>query len=161
MKKNDMLDFMEGIDNKYLEEVGAVRMRNTEGSNGTGKLTGRRGIIMELNKISIGVAILALVAGIGIGALLFTNPIKGDEAAEEIVEKYTPDGEIILPKGTPMTDQNAIIVPEEEWEETGLLSEQAQKEAAEYGLGEEIIRIQKWNIETDDGYETYYSEIRG
>ena len=88
---------------------------------------------------------------------MFTKPIKGDEAAVELVEKYTPEGEIILPKGTTMTGENAIIVPKEKWEETGL-TDPAKYEAIPGGM-KEIVKIKKWNVETDYGYETYYSVI--
>ena len=157
MKKGDLLDFMEDVEDSYLEEVGSLRMNNAGNSSGEKTFNGRKGIVMKLNKFSIGVAVLALIAGIGIGALLFTKPIKGDEAAVELVEKYTPEGEIILPKGTPMTDENAIIVPKEKWEETGL-TDPAKYEAIPGGM-KEIVKIKKWNIETDYGYETYYSVI--
>lgn len=157
MKKGDLLDFMEDVDDSYLEEVGSLRMNNADNSSSEKTFIGRKGIVMKLNKFSIGVAVLALIAGIGIGALLFTKPIKGDEATVEIVEKYTPDGELILPKGTPMTDENAIIVPKEKWEETGL-TDPAKYEAIPGGM-KEIVKIKKWNIETDYGYETYYSVI--
>lgn len=157
MKKGDLLDFMEDVDDSYLEEVGSLRMNNADNSSSEKTFNGRKGIVMKLNKFSIGVAVLALIAGIGIGALLFTKPIKGDEATVEIVEKYTPDGELILPKGTPMTDENAIIVPKEKWEETGL-TDPAKYEAIPGGM-KEIVKIKKWNIETDYGYETYYSVI--
>ena len=157
MKKEDLLDFMEDVDDSYLEEVGSLRMNNADNSSGEKTFNGRKGIVMKLNKFSIGVAVLALIAGIGIGALLFTKPIKGDEAALEIVEKYTPDGELILPKGTPMTPENAIIVPEEKWEETGLTDPSIYEPL---GGMREIVKIYKWNIETDDGYDTHYSVIQ-
>ena len=152
MKKGDLLDFMEDVDDCYLEEVGSLRMSNAGSSNGEKTFNGRKGIVMKLNKFSIGVAVLALIAGIGIGALLFTKPIKGDEATVEIVEKYTPDGELIVPKGTPLTDENAIIIPEEKWDETGIPERIKAK-----GDSGEITKIWKWNYETDDGYQTSYS----
>ena len=151
MKRDDMLDFMGGIDDKYLDEAGEMRMNNAADATGRSKSIKRRSMIMSLKKLSIVAAALALVAGIGVGIVMFTKPIKGDEAAEETVEKYTPDGEIILPKGTPMTDENAIIIPEEKWDETGYL--EILKAKGEDG---KITSIKKWNYETDDGYETAY-----
>lgn len=151
MKRDDMLDFMGGIDDKYLDEAGEMRMNSVVDAAGRSKNIKRRSKIMSLKKLSIVAATLALVAGIGVGTVMFTKPIKGDEAAEETVEKYTPDGELIVPKGTPLTDENAIIVPEEKWDETGF----PEKIEAD-GDGRKITKIWKWNYETDDGYETSY-----
>lgn len=158
MKREDMLEFMGGIDDKYLDEAGEMRMNNAADETGRSKNIKRRYKIMNLKKLSIVAATIALVAGIGVGIVMFTKPIKGDEAAEEIVEKYTPDGEIILPKGTPMTPENAIIVPEEDWDATGL-TDSSKYEALPGGM-REIVKIYKWNIETDDGYDTQYSVIQ-
>ncbi|MCR5204693.1 MAG: hypothetical protein K6E47_06525 [Lachnospiraceae bacterium] len=152
MKREDMLDFMGGIDNKYLDEAGEMRMNSVVDAAGRSKSIKRRSKIMSLKKFSIVAAALVLVAGIGVGIVMFTKPIKGEEAANEIVEKYTPDGELIVPKGTPLTDENAIIVPEEKWDETGIPERIKAK-----GDGGEITKIWKWNYETDDGYETSYS----
>ena len=152
MKREDMLEFMGGIDDKYLDEAGEMRMNSAADETGRSKNIKRRYKIMNLKKLSIVAATIALVAGIGVGIVMFTKPIKGDEAAEEIVEKYTPDGELIVPKGTPLTDENAIIIPEEKWDETGY--PEILKDRGENG---EITSIKKWNYETDDGYETSYS----
>jgi len=157
MKRDDMLDFMGGIDDKYLDEAGEMRVNSAADAAGRSKNIKRRYKIMNLKKLSIVAATLALVAGIGVGIVMFTKPIKGDEAAEEIVEKYTSDGEIILPKGTPMTPENAIIVPEEKWEETGLTDPSIYEPL---GGMREIVKIYKWNIETDDGYDTHYAVIQ-
>ena len=151
MKRDDMLDFMGGIDDKYLDEAGEMRMNRVVDADGRSKNIKRRSKIMSLKKLSIVAATLALVAGIGVGIVMFTKPIKGDEATEETVEKYTPDGELIVPKGTPLTDENAIIVPEEKWDETGIPERIKAK-----GDGGKITKILKWNYETDDGYETSY-----
>ena len=152
MKRDDMLDFMGGIDDKYLDEAGEMRMNSVVDAAGRSKSIKRRLKIMSLKKFSIIAAALALVAGIGVGIVMFTKPIKGDEATDQIVEKYTPDGELIVPKGTPLTDENAIIVPEEKWDETGITERIKAK-----GDSGEITKIRKWNYETDDGYQTSYS----
>ena len=152
MKRDDMLDFMGGIDDKYLDEAGEMRMNSVVDADGRSKNIRRRSKIMSLKKLSIAVAALALVAGIGIGIVMFTKPIKGDEATDELVEKYTTDGELIVPKGIPLTDENAIIVPEEKWDETGIPERIKAK-----GDGGKITKILKWNYETDDGYKTSYS----
>ena len=151
MKREDMMDFMGGIDDKYLDEAGEMRMNSVVDADGRSKNIKRRSKIMSLKKLSIAVAALALVAGIGIGIVMFTKPIKGDEATDELVEKYTTDGELIVPKGIPLTDENAIIVPEEKWDETGF-PERIEAD----GDGSKITKIWKWNYETDDGYETSY-----
>ena len=151
MKREDMLEFMGGIDDKYLDEAGEMRMNSVVDATGRSKNIKRRSKIMSLKKLSIVAAALALVVGIGVGIVMFTKPIKGDEAAEEIVEKYTPDGELIVPKGTTLTEENAIIVPEEKWDETGF-PERIEAD----GDGGKITKIWKWNYETDDGYETSY-----
>ena len=151
MKRDDMLDFMGGIDDKYLDEAGEMRMNSVVDATGRSKNIKRRSKIMSLKKLSIVAAALALFVGIGVGIVMFTKPIKGDEAAEEIVEKYTPDGELIVPKGTTLTEENAIIVPEEKWDETGF-PERIEAD----GDGRKITKIWKWNYETDDGYETAY-----
>lgn len=152
MKRDDMLDIMGGIDDKYLDEAGEMRMNSVVDAAGRSKSIKRRSKIMSLKKFSIIAAALALVAGIGVGIVMFTKPIKGDEATDQIVEKYTPDGELIVPKGTPLTDENAIIVPEEKWDETGIPERIKAK-----GDSGEITKIWKWNYETDDGYQTSYS----
>ena len=152
MKRDDMLDFMGGIDDKYLDEAGEMRMNSVVDATGRSKNIKRRSKIMSLKKLSIVAAALALVAGISVGIVMFTKPIKGDEAAEETVEKYTPDGELIVSKGTTLTEENAIIVQEEKWDETGIPERIKAK-----GDGGEITKIWKWNYETDDGYETSYS----
>ena len=146
MKRDDMLDFMGGIDDKYLDEAGEMRMNSVVDATGRSKNIKRRSKIMSLKKLSIVAAALALVAGISVGIVMFTKPIKGDEAAEETVEKYTPDGELIVSKGTTLTEENAIIVQEEKWDETGIPERIKAK-----GDGVEITKIWKWNYETDDG----------
>ena len=65
MKRDDMLDFMGGIDDKYLDEAGEMRMNSVVDATGRSKSIKRRSMIMSLKKLSIVAATLALVAGIG------------------------------------------------------------------------------------------------
>ena len=62
MKKGDLLDFMEDVEDCYLEEVGSLRMNNAGNSSGEKTYNSRKGIVMKLNKFSTGVAVLALIA---------------------------------------------------------------------------------------------------
>ena len=57
-----------------------------------------------------------------------------------------------------MNQQNAIIVPEEEWEELGLLDSSMYENVP--GEMRNIIKVYKWNIETDEGIKTYYSIVQ-
>ena len=126
-----------------------------------GKMPIRRRLkeIMNIKKVSICAAVITVLVGIGVSIFFFTRPSTEEKAhANEIVEKVTEKGEKILPKGTAMTPENAILVPKEEWEETGL-TDSSEYEAITGGM-KEIVKIYKWNVETDDGYQTYYSVIQ-
>lgn len=126
-----------------------------------GKMPIRRRLkeIMNIKKVSICAAVIAVLAGIGVSIFFFTRTLGEEKAhANEIVEKVTEKGEKILPKETAMTPENAILVPKEEWEETGL-TDSSKYEAIPGGM-KEIVKIYKWNVETDDGYQTYYSVIQ-
>ena len=83
---------------------------------------------------------------------MFTKPIKGDEAAVELVEKYTPEGEIILPKGTTMTGENAIIVPKEKWEQTSIWSSIPDDEK------DSVVNIE--SIQDDLGEHYFVTKIK-
>ena len=157
MKKDDLLDFMEELDDKYLEEAGLARM-HTPGTDQPNNKLGNKLFFMNINKWSIIAAALALIAGIGIGVFFINRPVKGEESDVVMVDKYTNDGELILPKGTPMTPDNAIVVPKDKWDETGL-TDPSKYEALPGGF-REIVKIYKWNVETDEGYNTYYSVIQ-
>ena len=114
---------------------------------------------MNIKKVSICAAVIAVLAGIGVSIFFFTRTLGEEKAhANEIGEKVTEKGEKILPKETAMTPENAILVPKEEWEETGL-TDSSKYEAIPGGM-KEIVKIYKWNVETDDGYQTYYSVIQ-
>lgn len=126
-----------------------------------GKMSIRRRLkeIMRIKKISICATVVAVLAGIAVSIFFFTRPSTGEKAhANEIEEKLNEKGEVILPKGTDMTHENAIIVPEDEWEETGLLDASIYETLP--GGMRDIVRIEKWNIETDDGYATNYGIVQ-
>ena len=61
MKRDDMLDFMGGIDDKYLDEAGEMRMNRVVDADGRSKNIKRRSKIMSLKKLSIVAATLTLV----------------------------------------------------------------------------------------------------
>ena len=63
MKRDDMLDFMGGIDDKYLDEAGEMRMNSVVDATGRSKSIKRRSMIMSLKKLSIVAAALALLFG--------------------------------------------------------------------------------------------------
>lgn len=134
---------------------------------------------MNIKKLSVSAAAIAIAAGIGVGAFFATRPAKAEmNAEEEIIEyenkneitseveesvttepevtyKLTDEGEIILPKGSEMNPENAILVPKEEWEGLGLL-DPSKYEAIPGGMGE-IRYVEKWNVETGDGeFKTYF-----
>ena len=48
MKRDDMLDFMGGIDDKYLDEAGEMRMNSVVDATGRSKSIKRRSMIMSL-----------------------------------------------------------------------------------------------------------------
>lgn len=109
--------------------------------------------IMNVKKLSTGIAVITVIAGIGIGLVFFSKPVKG----EELVDVKDKD-QVILPKGSDMNLGNAIIVPKEEWEELGLQDLSMYEDVPEGKGG--IEKVYKWNIETDDGVKTYYSVMQ-
>lgn len=156
-----------------MDEIGRKKyllalIHSTENSNrltfstvAFGKMPIRRRLkeIMNVKKLSIGAAVVTVLAGITVGIFFITKPVKGEEKIiTETTEKTNEKGEIVLPKGSNMNQQNAIIVPEEEWEELGLLDSSMYENVP--GEMRNIIKVYKWNIETDEGIKTYYSIVQ-
>ena len=63
MKRDDMLDFMGGIDDKYLDEAGEMRMNSVVDAAGRSKSIKRRSKIMSLKRIWSTVKFFRLSSG--------------------------------------------------------------------------------------------------
>ncbi len=107
-----------------------------------GKIPIRRRLkaIMNFKKLSVGAAVVTLVAGIGAGAFFATRQVKGDEATKTESVKLE-DGSVLI------TEKDFHSISKENWDKTNIwsiLSEDEKKdiikiESVDTGSGEDYI----------------------
>ena len=107
-----------------------------------GKMPIRRRLkaIMNFKKLSVGAAVVTLVAGIGAGAFFATRQVKGDEATKTESVKLE-DGSVLI------TEKDFHSISKENWDKTNIwsiLSEDEKKdiikiESVDTGSGEDYI----------------------